>query len=701
VAEHSLITLLLVDNATSDNGSILQTLRDKGYEVEELRSTDKKEIQNFIEYKPINLIMLRQGKGVPTITQIRKRVERADKIIPIIALIDGEGTQIPIALLAEGADNFVLVNDPAHLALVVGKELDQARAHQQAQSLDIRFQETDARCKELLENSRDAIAYIHEGAHIYANPAYLKHFGYASADDILGVALLELVDPEDHDQFKSFLRRNTRAGKSVEPVEIQAVDKNGERFPARVECLPTRMNEEPCLQIVFHPIIERSLRAQDYQQVLDERLKEFSKYEPVTGLYNRKFFTEYLEGARAQGGGGAVIYILLSAYRTISEQLGLEAVDHLAGELAELLKDLISEQDVLARFSDAVFTIYTAESARKNLLQLGNRICAAIKGHTSHAAGRLITTGSCVGISVLRSSHESANEILIYADRACESARQQGGNQAQVYSPPAAFSGSAAEEGQLLIQLRDAISEQRMELLFQPIANFQGEVIERYKVYLQIFDEEHTPLPMDKLQPLAESRNLMRPLDKWMISRCMEILAQRYQQGREQTVLFINVSANSLVDDGFCPWLGQCFKDTGLSGSVLVLEVSEETAEQYYKQMQVFKQRLQALQCGLAISHFGGKPHSEKLLQSLEPNYIKLDGALIEQVAKGKDEESREAVARLTAQAQEKHTQIVAARVSNATQMAGIWQFGVTLIQGDMVQEASTQMEFDFQQFAG
>ncbi|NJN47749.1 MAG: EAL domain-containing protein, partial [Candidatus Competibacteraceae bacterium] len=288
-----------------------------------------------------------------------------------------------------------------------------------------------------------------------------------------------------------------------------------------------------------------------------------------------------------------------------------------------------------------------------------------------------------------------------YADRACESARQLGGNQAQVYSPPTAFSGSAAEESQLLIKLRDAISEQRMELLYQPIANFQGEVVERYKVYLLIFDEQRKPLPMDKLQPLAESRNLMRPLDKWMISRSMEILTQRFQQGREQTVLFINVSANSLVDDGFCPWLDQCFKDTGLSGSALVLEVPEDTAEQYYKQMETFKKRLQALQCGLAISHFGGKPHSEKLLQFLEPNYIKLDGSLIEQVAKGKDEESREAVARLAEQAQKMNTQIVAARVSNAAQMAGIWQFGVTLVQGDMVQEANTQMEFDFQQFAG
>jgi len=34
--------------------------------------------------------------------------------------------------------------------------------------------------------------------------------------------------------------------------------------------------------------------------------------------------------------------------------------------------------------------------------------------------------------------------------------------------------------------------------------------------------------------------------------------------------------------------------------------------------------------------HFGGKPHSERLLQEVVPDYIKLDGSLIERLAKAK-----------------------------------------------------------------
>jgi len=52
-------------------------------------------------------------------------------------------------------------------------------------------------------------------------------------------------------------------------------------------------------------------------------------------------------------------------------------------------------------------------------------------------------------------------------------------------------------------------------------------------------------------------------------------------------------------------------------------------------------------------------------------------------------------------QAHDLKTRVVAAGVITAPQMASIWQFGVTLVQGSMVAEASEQLDFDFRQYAG
>jgi EAL domain-containing protein (putative c-di-GMP-specific phosphodiesterase class I) len=146
--------------------------------------------------------------------------------------------------------------------------------------------------------------------------------------------------------------------------------------------------------------------------------------------------------------------------------------------------------------------------------------------------------------------------------------------------------------------------------------------------------------------------------------------------------------------------LSKRFKDSRLSGQHLVLEIKEDNADECFEETRQLRARLRELGCGIALSHFGGKAHSDRLLKELSPEYIKLDGSLIERLAKAKDEHSRRSMGVLTKQAQDLQTRVVAAGVFTAPQMASIWQFGVTLVQGNMVAESGPKMDFDFKQYA-
>jgi EAL domain-containing protein (putative c-di-GMP-specific phosphodiesterase class I) len=194
----------------------------------------------------------------------------------------------------------------------------------------------------------------------------------------------------------------------------------------------------------------------------------------------------------------------------------------------------------------------------------------------------------------------------------------------------------------------------------------------------------------------------MHLLDKWVIAQSLEALVKHYQSNGKIATLFIHISSNSLLKQDFCPWLDNKLKDCGLPGTALVLELAEAGTELYFKETQRLREQLRQLECGFAVSHFGGKANSERILVNLIPDYVKLDSALIEKLAKDKkDETSRLVVASITEKAQEMGIPIVATNIATAPQMASIWQFGVTLAQGDMVQEPSAQMDFDFQQFVG
>lgn len=696
MSEQSSINLLAVDADPTQVEHIAQTLKTAGYKAHASRSTQEGEIRNFIDYKPLDLIILHPSESLPTLGDIRAWITDADHDIPIIVITSNESAQRPAELMGAGADNVCDLTDLDYLVTVVRKELAHLQLRKQSRSQQIRLQESERRSRSLLDNSRDAIAYLHEGVHIYANAAYLKLFGYIKEEEIEGVTLMDLVIPPDHDKLKRFLRSSIKSGKASEPLEITGMDRKKRPFTLHLECQPTTVNDEPCLQILIHDSAE--------QQNFQQKIRELSKRDTLTGLYNRKYFTGYLN--KIQAGdlpvGAAVLYILITDYRSITHQLGLEAADQLLGDLAQRLQQLVPPQALVARFFDAVFTVYLPETSRETAVEISQQIHEAINSHVSHAAHQLVTTTACIGICLVQDRRENATQILNNADQACENARQQGGDSIEVYRPPDSRSALARQEDEFLLQLRDAIAQERLELIYQPIASFQDNSIERYKAYLRLLDEDRNPLSLEVLGSVAESYGLMQQLDKWTLVHSLQGLAQYKQKTGKAAVVFVRVSDNSVTDIDFCDWLERRLSDLNLSGDAVVIEMAEKCAEKSFKEAQILRDKLKTLGCRFALSHFGGKSHSEQILLHLKPDYIKLDILLIEQLAEVQgDDSARMALAGLAEKAQEMNIAVVAADVSTAFQMASIWQFGVSLVQGDMVQEPTPQLGFDFAQFAG
>jgi len=696
VSSPSVINLLIVDHSRSDIDHIVQTLRGDGYQIEPLETDQTETARNAIEYQPLDLILLQMGENLPAVAEVRLMVTEAQQDIPIIAVVDDEGRSRyrPARLLEEGADNFCYLDDADHLMAVVRKELRQSQTRKRERSIEIRVKESEIRSQALLENIQEAIAYIHEGVHAYANPAYLRLFGYEDQSELAAIQLVHMVPPGYRDALKSVLRRGIRSGKAVEPVELVGMRRNGQTFPILLECAPTRMNDEPCTQIIVRD-------ATPEKSAYNQQLEDLLKFDDSTGLYSRRFFLETLEINH----NGTVLYILLNDYASIRYAMGFEAIEQFVIEVAGLFKEMLALDDVAANFASGVFTIFIPANSPTDPRDLAERIHTTIAEHSVQINGKLFTTTCCIGICQARDGHESAVQILSHADRACEMARQKGGNQIEMYAPPKEErSGRAAisEQDEATLRLiRNALTKGRLSMMYQPIVSFENAEEARYKVYLQIMDENDKSQSMEKLGPVAVRYGVMGALDKWTIIRSLGMLLEIQRAAAKPPILFVRISRNSLADKEFFDWLKKRLQDSRVAGSSLVLEIKEANAEDRFEETKQLRARLPELGCGLALSHFGGKTHSERLLKELVPDYIKLDGSLIERLAKAKDENSRRAMADLAQQAQKLKTRVVASGVSTAPQMASIWQFGVTLVQGNMVAEVSPRLDFDFKQFAG
>jgi multidomain signaling protein FimX len=696
VSEPSVINLLIVDRSRSDIDHIAKTLRGDGYQIELIDTDQAETARSAIDYQPLDLILLRLAEDLPTIAELRLMVAEAKQDIPIIVVVDDDARHQhkPARLIEEGADNYFYLDDADHLMVVIRKELRHLQARKREQSFEIRFKEGETRTQALLEHIQEAIAYIHEGVHTYANPAYLRLFGYDTKDALANIQLVHMVPPGYRDALKSVLRRSIRSGKPVEAVELSGVRSNGQIFPILLECAPTRINDEPCTQIIVRDTaVEKS--------AYNLQLEELLKFDDLTGLHTRRFFVESLDLDH----DGTVLYALFTDYAAIRYALGFEAIDRFMLEAASLVKELLTPGEIAGAFANGVITLFVPANSPTDPLALAERIRLAIAEHSFKINGKLFTTTCCIGACKSRDSHESATQILAHADRACEVARQKGGNQVEIYEPPqderSARAAISEQDEASIRQIRNALTKGRLSLAYQPIVSFENAEEARYKAYLRILDESDQPQPMDKLGAVAVRYGLMGALDKWTLIRALTALMEIQQAGATPPTVFVRISRNSLTDKDFLDWLTKRFKDSRLMGNRLVLEVKEDNADESFEETQDLRACLRQLGCGLALSHFGGKTNSDRLLKELLPDYIKLDGSLIERLAKAKDDNSRRAMALLTQQAHDLKARVVAAGVATAPQMASIWQFGVTLVQGNMVAEASPGLDFDFKQYAG
>lgn len=426
------------------------------------------------------------------------------------------------------------------------------------------------------------------------------------------------------------------------------------------------------------------------------------KFDEITGLYSRRFFLEALEIEH----DGFLLYILFTDHSAVRHGMGFEALEQFMREAAGLLKPMLSPEDMAAYFTSEVFAVYLpdrsstdsqalAEVHPRDHCQIQFKINGKLHNDLLHRGLRCTRqpgkrpSDSRLRRSRLRSSPGRKAAIGLRPTRRPRR-RRVGGVAAKAVS----------EEDEATIRLiREALTGGRFSLSYQPIVSFESAKNARYKVYLR--RDAGDRQPMDKLGVVAVRYGLMSTLDKWTVIRGMAGLIEIQKRGEKPPILFIRLSQNSLVDKEFPDWLAKRFKESRLACSLLVFEIKEDDADEYFEEIRLLQSRLRELGCGVALSPFRRQASFRPSAPGIGPGLHELDGILIERLAKAKDDNSRQAMAAMAQQAHDLKTRVVASGVTTAPQMASIWQFGVTLVQGNMVAEASEQLDFDFRQYAG
>ncbi|THB68881.1 MAG: EAL domain-containing protein [Gammaproteobacteria bacterium] len=692
MSQNNVLRLLILNNSVNDAEIIISKLRNDGFPVRTSHASDKDSFMEIISDHSFDLLLYSTEFQAMSISDISNAISSTGKDISIIAVSEKDSIELRTQVIADGAADLVCNEHNGHMKLVIDRESKNRKVRKALRMAQNAQSEALKRCQVLLDSSKDAIAYIHEGMHIHANKKYLEKFGYDSVEDLEIVPIMDMVSKEDQQKIKTFLNKYEKGEAKDNKISLQMKDKKG-TSECSLEFSAADIDGENCTQILIREQLENL-------PVLEDELNSLTKKDIHTGLCNRIHFMESMDQIIAKNKDDdyekshGLLYILLDNYRKIKDGAGITAADVYVNDVADLLKQIDRDEDIICRFNDSCFAILLYETDVNKTMSMAEKIRMEIEEMISDTNGNTFTGTASIGVFMIADASSDSQTAVNAADLACTEAKEKGGNCIHLHQESSSQKDHMENLREWQDLLTDALSKDNFFLVFQPIASLQGEITERYDIRLRIKDQtsDETIMPADFL-PHADNFGFMIDIDKWVISNAIATLALRDNSDRD-LMFFIKISEPTLLNEGLIDFIREQLGFSGVNAEKLVFEISEHIVISHLNNAKNFAEQLKGIGCKFTIDHFGSGINPIQLIKHVKSDYIKLDNAITCDIHE--NTESQQLVHSIVESVHESGKKIIASHLEDANSLALLWQYKIDYVQGYFLQEPSTELDHDF-----
>jgi diguanylate cyclase (GGDEF)-like protein len=365
------------------------------------------------------------------------------------------------------------------------------------------------------------------------------------------------------------------------------------------------------------------------------QLQYLADHDSLTGLFNRRRFeeelTRELASAERYESKVAVLAIDLDDFKYINDSLGHSIGDELIARVGEAVRARLRRTDVLARLGGDEFAVVLPRVDEEGAIEVAESLLEAVGevdlvGLGGRGGGRV---SASIGIAMFHAaSNLSAEELLVEADIAMYDAKEAGRARAVLYDATEDREERMLSRMTWADRIRDALANDDFVLHAQPVMSLSGDPVPRSELLLRMNGEEGDVIPPGSFLYIAERFDLVQEIDRWVVSRAIEILSQEQAAGRD-VVLCVNLSAKSVVDPALPGHIAGELKAHGADGRGLCFEVTETAAVVNIDRARHFASLVAELGCEFALDDFGAGFASFYYLKHLAFDLLKIDGEFV------------------------------------------------------------------------
>ena len=410
------------------------------------------------------------------------------------------------------------------------------------------------------------------------------------------------------------------------------------------------------------------------------RLEELSVRDPLTNLYNRRKFHEFMQfeimRATRHKRGFSVIMTDLDNFKYINDSFGHPIGDMVLKEFSILLSAELRKDDVLARMGGDEFAIILPETDADKGLQVAKKLHQALaEKEFDLPVGKIHSTAS---FSMVSFPEDGTTEEEIYSamDVVLYKAKAHGKNQVLTAESQEDRSMMAIfRQGDVL---RSAMREDRIEAFLQPIVDVPTGKVIAFEMLVRIRDGELV-IPAGEFIEVAEELGMAKELDREVFRKGLAHYT-KVAAKHPQAKFFFNLFPRSFNDLEWVRGIPELVRSAGVPCENIVLEITEREALPNLSQVRVVIEELRVSKIAVALDDFGSGFSSFLYLKYLAIDYVKIEGSFVRNMVA--DERDRVIVEQINTMAHKFGLKTVAEFVEDEATAKILVEIGVDYAQG-------------------
>lgn len=313
---------------------------------------------------------------------------------------------------------------------------------------------------------------------------------------------------------------------------------------------------------------------------IDERKKrelvlvQQANTDALTGLLNRRGFTESLQPILDKQDNILVFYIDLDGFKMINDSLGHAIGDLVLKDVANRLQALVLPNVKCCRFGGDEFVISLPDKDRQlNIDEISGTIVNSLSIPYKDDSGNVLAVSASIGVARCPDDSLDLIELIRFADAAMYCSKKQGKKRSTVFVP--GMEKEILRKSIITQYLSSAIERHELSLHYQPIVNAADNSIYCFEALLRWHNPELGNVSPQELIDVAERTGLIAEIENWVVKTALSDLKQLREYTNSRASVAVNISSIHLVHPEFVPYLLSTLAQYHLETQDLIVEITE------------------------------------------------------------------------------------------------------------------------------